>query len=117
MLIQAITIADQRYESYSRKTDFIRKHIFPGGFLPSLTALFEQFTKQTTMVVRDVHDIGIDYAHTLNCWRQRLLSNREELASLGYDDRFIRLWLYDLGYCEGGFLERRISTVQVLATK
>ncbi len=116
ILIQAITIADQRYERYSNRSDFIRKHIFPGGFLPSLSALVEQFTLQTTMVVRDVHDMGIDYAQTLNCWRQRLLSNREELAELGYDDRFIRLWLYYLGYCEGGFLERRISTVQILAS-
>jgi cyclopropane-fatty-acyl-phospholipid synthase len=117
ILIQAITIADQRYDRYSNRTDFIRKHIFPGGFLPSLSALSEQFSNQTNLVVRDVHDMGIDYAQTLNCWRQRLLSNREELATLNYDDRFMRLWLYYFSYCEGGFLERRISAVQILASE
>jgi cyclopropane-fatty-acyl-phospholipid synthase len=117
ILIQAITIADQRYDRYSNRTDFIRKHIFPGGFLPSLSALTEQFSNQTNLVVSDVHDMGIDYAQTLNCWRQRLLSNREELATLNYDDRFMRLWLYYFGYCEGGFLERRISAVQILASE
>ena len=117
ILIQAITIADQRYERYANRTDFIRKHIFPGGFLPSLSVLIEQFTSQTTLVVRDVQDMGIDYAKTLNCWRQRLLSNRIELKALNYDDRFMRLWLFYFGYCEGGFLERRISAVQILATK
>ena len=117
LLLQAITISDQRFKRYANRSDFIRKHIFPGGFLPSLSILVQQLAQQSELVVRDVHDMGFDYAQTLNCWRQRLLSNKAELQEFGYDDRFMRLWLYYLGYCEGGFLERHISAVQVVASK
>ena len=116
-MLQAITIADQRFASYSRSEDFIQKHIFPGGFLPSLSMMTDLLAKQTDMVVRDVKDIGIDYAHTLAAWRENFQQQKAELASKGYDEKFANLWVYYLGYCEGGFLERRISTVQLLASK
>ena len=116
MLLQAITIADQRYKRYAGRTDFIRKHIFPGGFLPSLSLLSTQIAEHTSMVIRDVHDMGLDYAQTLSEWRQRLLTHRDVLRQT-YDDRFFRLWLYYFGYCEAGFKERHISTVQILAEK
>lgn len=117
LLLQAITIADQRYDTYARGEDFIQKHIFPGGFLPSLTVLQEHLTRYTDMVTRDIHDIGIDYALTLRHWRNNVYACADRLKSLGYDERFLRLWEYYLAYCEGGFLERRISTVQLLSTK
>lgn len=115
MVLQSITIRDQRYQSYQRGVDFIQKHIFPGGFLPSLTVLLEHFTDNTAMQVMDVHDIGLDYACTLNHWRQNVQQAQSELQELGYDERFFRLWNYYLQYCEGGFLERATSTVQVVA--
>ncbi|MDA0689521.1 MAG: cyclopropane-fatty-acyl-phospholipid synthase [Proteobacteria bacterium] len=117
LMLQAITIADQRFASYSRSEDFIQKHIFPGGFLPSLSMMTDLLAKKTNMVVRDIKDIGIDYAQTLAAWRENFQQQKAELATRGYDEKFANLWIYYLGYCEGGFRERRISTVQLLASK
>ncbi|PMM42069.1 SAM-dependent methyltransferase [Vibrio breoganii] len=113
MAIQAITIADQRFESYSKGVDFIQKYIFPGGFLPSVTHLLQQTTKHSQLVLHDLHDIGIDYAKTLREWLHRFNLSEKELASFGYDERFMRMWRYYLCYCEGGFLAQRISTVHL----
>ncbi|GEA49931.1 cyclopropane-fatty-acyl-phospholipid synthase [Vibrio inusitatus NBRC 102082] len=113
MAIQAITIADQRFESYSKGVDFIQKYIFPGGFLPSVTHLLQQTTKHSQLVLNDLHDIGLDYAKTLREWLHRFNLSEKELASFGYDERFIRMWRYYLCYCEGGFLAQRISTVHL----
>ena len=117
MCIQAITIADQRYASYSRSVDFIQKHIFPGGFLPSLSLMTDLFKKETSLVVRDVRDFGESYAKTLAAWRDRFNGRAGELEQFGYDARFSRLWNYYFGYCEGGFLEKTVSVVQVTASK
>ncbi|WP_114766263.1 SAM-dependent methyltransferase [Vibrio rhodolitus] len=113
MAIQAITIADQRYKSYSNSVDFIQKYIFPGGFLPSITALTQTTTKSSDLVLRDLFDIGEDYALTLNHWYQRFNANLERVAELGFDDRFIRMWNYYFCYCEGGFKAKTISTVHM----
>ena len=117
MALQAITIADQRMRSYANSVDFIQKYIFPGGFLPSLTMMAEMFTKNTDMVVRQVDDIGFDYAKTLADWRVNFNKAHPQLKQYGYDDRFGRMWNYYLCYCEGGFLERTVSAVQLVATK
>ena len=117
LMLQAITIADQRLDAYSRSEDFIQKHIFPGGFLPSISLMSELISKNTEVVIRDVRDIGLDYAQTLAHWRDAFLEKQSRLHALGYDQKFSNLWLYYLGYCEGGFLERRISAVQLLASK
>ncbi|CAM3790957.1 Cyclopropane-fatty-acyl-phospholipid synthase [Vibrio aerogenes CECT 7868] len=117
MALQMITIADQRLDYYARNVDFIQKYVFPGGFLPSVTALLTQMTRHSRMVVRDIKDIGLDYATTLNHWRERFESRLEEVRALGYDESFIRMWRYYLCYCEGGFLSRGISTVQMTFEK
>ncbi len=117
LMLQAITMADQRFKAYCRSEDFIQKHIFPGGFLPSMSLMSDIIARQTELVVRDVHDIGLDYARTLADWKRNFLENIDAIKAEGYDQRFCNLWLYYLGYCEGGFLERRISTVQLLASK
>nr|WP_086937437.1 cyclopropane-fatty-acyl-phospholipid synthase family protein [Thaumasiovibrio occultus] len=117
MAIQAITIADQRYDSYSRNVDFIQKYIFPGGFLPSITKLSDTFTRCSDFVVRDIYDMGLDYARTLADWHEAFMQNRKMIHALGYDERFSRMWRYYLSYCEGGFRERTISTVQLVATR
>jgi len=117
LMLQAITIADQRFQDYSRSEDFIQKHVFPGGFLPSMTMMTEIMAKRTELIVRDVYDIGLDYAQTLAAWKTNFLDNMTTVRELGYDDKFCNLWLYYLGYCEGGFRERRISAVQLLASK
>lgn len=117
MVIQAITIDDRRYESYSKGVDFIQKHIFPGGFLPSQLVMNKTLKEHTDMMIRDLHDIGLDYARTLNDWYIAFQQSREALLNDGYDDRFARMWQYYLNYCEGGFLERTISTVQLIISK
>ncbi|WJG09956.1 cyclopropane-fatty-acyl-phospholipid synthase family protein [Aliiglaciecola sp. LCG003] len=117
MLLQAITINDQRLESYSKNVDFIQKHIFPGGYLPSHLLINQHLKSHTDMMIRDLHDIGLDYAKTLQDWHQQLLENKEVLATEGYDERFMKMWRYYFSYCEGGFLERTISTVQLVLSK
>ncbi|CAH1532861.1 Cyclopropane-fatty-acyl-phospholipid synthase [Vibrio owensii] len=113
MAIQAITIADQRYDYYSNNVDFIQQYIFPGGFLPSVTSLTQATTKHSDLVTRDLFDIGLDYAKTLNEWHLRFNRAESEVRSFGYDDRFVRMWRYYLSYCEGGFLARTISAVHM----
>jgi cyclopropane-fatty-acyl-phospholipid synthase len=117
MALQAITIADQRLEYYARNVDFIQKHIFPGGFLPSVTLLSDTIRQHSGMVIRHLDDMGLDYARTLRLWWERFREQRQELQKLGYDEHFFRLWQYYLNYCEGGFLERATSAVQLVAHK
>jgi len=117
MLLQSITIDDRRYESYSKSVDFIQKYIFPGGFLPSQYQLNAHLKRYSDMMIRDLHDIGLDYAQTLNHWYEAFIQAKDALLSDGYDERFIRMWTYYLKYCEGGFLERTISTVQLVISK
>ncbi|EKO3403162.1 class I SAM-dependent methyltransferase [Vibrio fluvialis] len=113
MAIQAITIADQRYDYYSNNVDFIQKYIFPGGFLPSITVLTQMATRHTDFIVRDVFDIGTDYAKTLADWRLRFEAALNTVQALGYDERFVRMWRFYLCYCEGGFNARTISTIHM----
>lgn len=116
-LIQAITIRDQRYEAAKREVDFIKRYIFPGGFLPSHQAMLESIARRTQLNVLVLDEIGAHYARTLCEWRQRFESSLERVRSLGYDERFIRMWRYYLCYCEGGFRERTIGASQWLLAK
>lgn len=117
LLIQSITIADQRFDYYKNHVDFIQRYIFPGGFLPSIHVLSTHIKEHSSLVIESLHDIGLDYAKTLAHWREAFLHAWPELLDLGYDDQFKRLWLYYLGYCEGAFLERSTSTVHLIARK
>jgi cyclopropane-fatty-acyl-phospholipid synthase len=117
MLLQAITIADQRYLSALHEVDFIKKFIFPGGFLPSITEMLKVVTHKTDMKMGYLEDIGPHYAKTLSDWRDRFMSSLEKVRQMGYPDSFIRMWEYYLCYCEGGFTERDIGTVQMLLVK
>lgn len=117
MVLQAITIADQRIQRYNRDVDFIQQHVFPGGYLPSNELIAKLTCKHTDMVIRKVDDIGLDYARTLADWRHAFRSRAHELQTLGYDERFARFWKYYLCYCEGGFTERRVSAVQMTLCK
>lgn len=117
MLLQAITIADQRYKQYRQNIDFIRKYIFPGGCLPSITEISKQLCERTDMVIEQVNDIGLHYARTLYDWRKNFEANWDEIEQFGFDDTFKRLWLYYFSYCEGAFLEQVISTQHIVARK
>ena len=117
MVLQAITFNDQHYQDYIKSVDFIQTHIFPGGCLLSNQELTTQFSEQTDMVIKQLHDYGFDYAYTLRDWRTAFMAQREEIKALGYDEAFIRLWEFYFCYCEGGFFERTIGVVQVTAVK
>jgi cyclopropane-fatty-acyl-phospholipid synthase len=117
MLIQAITIADQRYDEYRKGVDFIQRYIFPGGCLPSINIMADNVTNKTDMVITGLHDIGQDYAKTLKHWFERFEAEQSKIKKMGYGDDFIRLWQFYLCYCEGAFLERMTSTVHLIAAK
>ncbi|MDX1697449.1 MAG: cyclopropane-fatty-acyl-phospholipid synthase family protein [Thiohalobacterales bacterium] len=117
MLLQAITISDQRYDFARKSTDFIQRYIFPGGCLPSVSVLGNSIARRTDMRIFHLDDIGPHYATTLQHWRERFFANIERVRELGYSERFIRMWEYYLCYCEGGFRQRTIGTVQLLLTK
>jgi cyclopropane-fatty-acyl-phospholipid synthase len=117
MGLQAITIADQQYERYRRSVDFIQRHIFPGGLVPSVTAMSASITRATDMRIVELEDIGAHYARTLKLWRERFLQNLGRIRGLGYPEEFLRLWEFYFCYCEGGFRERSIGTVQIVLAK
>lgn len=117
MAIQAITIQDQRYRDYSKSVDFIQRYIFPGGFLPCITAMSDIMTRHTDFVIRNLFDMGPDYARTLGHWRKSFEHAWPDIETLGFDERFRRMWLYYFGYCEAGFNARTISVVQLTAER
>ena len=114
MLLQAITIADQRYDQYKTSVDFINRYIFPGGCLASVTDMSRTMTTHTDMRVIHLEDIGPHYATTLHHWHDRFLARIEDVRKLGYSDVFLRMWQYYLCYCESAFIERATGTVQML---
>lgn len=116
-LIQAITIDDQRYHQARKEVDFIKRYIFPGSFIPCVTAITQAFTASSDMKMIHMEDITPHYARTLAAWRSDFLKNQDEIRKLGYDDTFIRLWDFYFSYCEGGFAERVIGDVQLMFAK
>ena len=117
MALQAITMNDQSFDRAKLQTDFIRDLIFPGGCLPSVAAILKSTTRVTDLRLIDVDDIGLHYARTLTQWRKAVHEHVDEVTALGFDERFLRLWDLYLGYCEGAFLERHISDVQMVFHK
>ena len=107
-VLQVITIADQRYEAYRRTPDFIQKHVFPGGFLPSRSALMAQIAAAGLRLTLS-ETFGSSYARTLAEWRARFLAHWPDIVAQGFDERFQRLWTYYLCYCEAGFAEGAID--------
>ncbi|QDC45359.1 class I SAM-dependent methyltransferase [Methylophilus medardicus] len=116
-LIQAITIADQRYESAIRSVDFIQRYIFPGSNIPSNTAMLTSITNASDLRLVDLQDIGLDYATTLRLWRENFFAQLDAVRQLGYSEAFIRMWDFYLSYCEGGFAECALGDVHLLLAK
>jgi cyclopropane-fatty-acyl-phospholipid synthase len=116
-LIQAITIEDHRYEMALKSVDFIKRHVFPGSFIPSVSVLQSAMARSSDLRLFNLEDIGPSYALTLRHWRERFRARLDEVRTLGYPERFIRLWEFYLCYCEGGFIERSIGDVQMLLTR
>lgn len=111
--IQAIIIEDFRYKKALNTVDYIKRYIFPGSFIPSVSVL-TQTASESGLRLKHLNDIGLSYAHTLHHWRARFLAAREQVLALGFDENFIRMWDFYLCYCEGGFKEGVISNVHLL---
>ena len=117
MLLQAITIKDQVFDQHKRSVDFIKRYIFPGSCIPSITAMSRSLARASDLKLFHLEDITPHYARTLSTWRQRFFANIEKVRGLGYPETFIRMWDYYLCYCEAGFAERYLGDVQMLLTK
>ena len=114
VVVQAIAVIDQNYEAYRKESDWIQKHIFPGGAAPSLNVITEKAMNHSRFFIDQVENIGLDYARTLREWRQAFLLNKKRIIEMGYDDAFIRKWDYYFSYCEAGFLSRILQTYQIV---
>lgn len=117
MLIQAITIPDQRFAFAKQNVDFIQRYIFPGGALPSVSVIGDCLRDYTDMQLVAMEEISIHYARTLADWRKRFWAAIDDVRACGFDESFIRMWDFYLCYCEGGFRERAIGTSQLLMAK
>jgi cyclopropane-fatty-acyl-phospholipid synthase len=117
MLLQAICMDDRAFEVEKASKSFIRTYVFPDGCLPSLEVISRCVARRTDLRTMHLDDLTPHYAETLRRWRANFEANRDELAALGYDERFRRLWRMYLAYCEAGFAERRIALVQAVLAK
>jgi cyclopropane-fatty-acyl-phospholipid synthase len=117
MALQSITIGDQVFDRHKRSVDFIKRYIFPGSCIPSITAISNAVAGSTDLRLLHLEDITPHYARTLREWRRRFFANLDKVREMGYSDTFIRMWEYYLCYCEGGFAERYIGDVQMLFAK
>lgn len=116
-LIQAITIEDHRYQQALDSVDFIKRYIFPGSYIPCVSAMVASAAHAGQLRLLDLQDIGDSYAKTIHAWRERFLARETDVLALGYDRRFLRMWDFYLAYCEAGFLEQSISDVHLLFGK
>jgi cyclopropane-fatty-acyl-phospholipid synthase len=117
MLLQAITICDQQFDAYRKSVDFIQRHVFPGGFLPSLGALCRAIGHGSDLRIDAVEDMASHYARTLRAWRHRFNANLDSIRELGYPESLLRMWEFYLSYCEAAFLERSTGCAQLLLSK
>jgi cyclopropane-fatty-acyl-phospholipid synthase len=114
MVLQAITIDDRQYAAARDSVDFIKRHIFPGCCIPSVTALAQSAARASTLRIVDLEDIGPHYATTLAAWRRNLVANAAQVRARGYPEALLRMWHFYLSYCEGGFAERALGDVQIV---
>ena len=117
MLLQAITIADQKYQAARKSVDFIKRYIFPGCCIPSVTALVSAATQASDLRLAHLDDIGPHYATTLRLWRENLSRNAAAARDLGYSEELLRMWEFYFGYCEAGFAERALGDIHALFVK
>jgi cyclopropane-fatty-acyl-phospholipid synthase len=110
-IVQAIVIADDFFEGYRSRPDFIQTYIFPGGMLLSPQRIAEQ-CRRAGLKIAELYSFGLDYAHTLETWLSRFDGVADQVAGLGFDERFRRMWRFYLAYCAAGFSTRRTDVLQ-----
>lgn len=111
-VIQTITIGDGIFSEYRRRSDFIRRHVFPGGMLPS-TQAFVAAAEKAGLVCTDIFAFGQDYARTLREWLARFDARHDQFRAMGYTEAFIRNWRFYLGFCAAAFAAGRTDVMQV----
>jgi cyclopropane-fatty-acyl-phospholipid synthase len=117
MLLQAIVVDDRHFAHDARHEDFIKRHIFPGGVLPSVEEIARRVAADTDLQTVHLEDLTGHYAETLRRWHLNLRQAWDRLLAAGRDERFLRAWEFYFHYCRGGFLERRVGVVQSLLVK
>ena len=117
MALQTITIADWAFETHKRSVDFIKRYIFPGSCIPSVSAIGNAAARRTDLRLFDLEDMTPHYAETLRRWRNNFHGHLDQVKALGFSDAFQRMWSYYLHYCEAGFEERYLGSVQMIYTK
>jgi cyclopropane-fatty-acyl-phospholipid synthase len=114
--IQAITISDERFASYRKGCDFIQRHVFPGGMLPSLGAII-LYANQAELKATVTRRFGADYDRTLALWHDRFQTSWDGITPLGFDIRFKRLWEFYMAYCRAGFRTGAVDVCHVVLDK
>jgi cyclopropane-fatty-acyl-phospholipid synthase len=117
LALQVITCPDARYDQYRKGSDWLQKHIFPGGALPSIGALNRALNQTGDLHLHHLEEMGLHYARTLALWRENFNRQVEAVRAQGFDERFIRKWRYYLTYCEAAFRLRNITVVQAVFTR
>lgn len=117
MLVQAITIEDQRYEKAKRDVDFIQRYIFPGSCIPSIAAMMDSTKRSSDMRLVQIQDFAQHYARTLKAWHVAFNQQEHAITEQGYSDDFKRMWRFYLSYCEAGFAERAIGVSHLVYAK
>ncbi len=117
MLLQTITMNEQRFPGYRKQPDWIQLHVFPGSELACLSEILCAIGRVSRLTLVNLEDLAAHYVRTLLTWRKRFLANRERVRALGFDERFVRLWDYYLTSCAAAFAERYIGDAQLLFAK
>ncbi len=117
MFLQTITMNEQKFPVYHKRSDWIKKYIFPGAELASLVEVLKSVGRCTQMSLHHAEDIGLHYAETVKAWRGRFLAQLSQVKALGFDETFARTWDYYLAYCEGAFREGYIGDIQLVLRK
>ncbi|KAK2455699.1 Cyclopropane-fatty-acyl-phospholipid synthase [Trifolium repens] len=117
LVLQFISIPDERYDEYRRSSDFIKEYIFPGGCLPSLSRITSAMATATRLCVEHVENFGIHYYQTLRLWRKNFLERQREILALGFNEQFIRTWEYYFDYCGAGFKSHTLGNYQVVFSR
>jgi cyclopropane-fatty-acyl-phospholipid synthase len=115
--LQAILMEHDRMLATRHSYGWIQKYIFPGGLIPSRTAIDETVERHTTLAVDDDYRFGQDYAETLRRWRRRFVANWQSVRTEGFDESFRRAWEYYLAYCEAGFASGYLDVGQLRLTR
>ena len=117
IVLQVITMPEDRYKIYRRASDWIQKYIFPGATVPSLQVISDAIAKNSTLEIESMENIGPFYAPTLKYWRENFLANVERIQQLGFDQKFVRKWDYYFSYCEAAFMTRTLNVLQMVLTR